>query len=88
MTQDKTITLYQWILMEFVTARRAESMQELVQPLSAIVQPGDRVLDLCCGTGDVALGLSARGGRVVGLDFSQAMLAIAQACAFRLPIFS
>jgi len=42
---------------------------------------GERVLDLCCGTGDLALQLArrvGRGGQVVGLDFSPAMLAIAQ----------
>ncbi len=43
--------------------------------------PGGHVLDLCCGTGDLALQLARRVGRsgqVVGLDFSPAMLAIAQ----------
>ena len=33
-----------------------------------------RALDLCCGTGDVALALAARGADVTGMDFSQAML--------------
>jgi demethylmenaquinone methyltransferase/2-methoxy-6-polyprenyl-1,4-benzoquinol methylase len=40
-------------------------------------QPGQRALDLCCGTGDLALGLARRGVRVVGLDFSEPMLAVA-----------
>ncbi len=39
-----------------------------------MVWPGDRVLDACCGTGDLALEAERRGGRVVGLDFSKAML--------------
>jgi len=38
------------------------------------VWPGDRVLDACCGTGDLAVEAERRGGRVVGLDFSEAML--------------
>ncbi len=39
------------------------------------VRPGDRVLDACCGTGDLALAASAAGaGRVVGVDFSERML--------------
>ena len=39
------------------------------------VRPGDRVLDACCGTGDLALAARAAGaGSVVGLDFSGAML--------------
>jgi len=48
-------------------------------------QPGDWALDVCCGTGDIALELLRRGaGAVVGLDFSEAMLRIAQARAARL----
>ncbi len=40
----------------------------------AVVWPGDRVLDACCGTGDLAIEAERRGGRVVGLDFSARML--------------
>jgi demethylmenaquinone methyltransferase/2-methoxy-6-polyprenyl-1,4-benzoquinol methylase len=39
------------------------------------VRPGDRVLDACCGTGDLAVAALRAGAReVVGLDFSEAML--------------
>jgi len=38
------------------------------------VWPGDRVLDACCGTGDLAVEAERQGGRVVGLDFSENML--------------
>jgi demethylmenaquinone methyltransferase/2-methoxy-6-polyprenyl-1,4-benzoquinol methylase len=38
------------------------------------VRPGDRVLDACCGTGDLALEAQRAGGRVTGLDFSERML--------------
>src|SRR4051812_47539661 len=41
-------------------------------------QPGERALDVCCGTGDVTFGLAARGVQATGLDFSEAMLAIAR----------
>lgn len=41
----------------------------------AVVRPGDRVLDACCGTGDLALaGVRAGAGSVVGLDFSPRMI--------------
>lgn len=43
-----------------------------------VVWPGDRVLDACCGTGDLALEAELHGGRVVGLDFSGRMLARAR----------
>src|SRR5437879_12916444 len=44
----------------------------------AVVRPGDRVLDVCCGTGDLALAAAGAGGRVTGLDFSERMLARAR----------
>jgi demethylmenaquinone methyltransferase / 2-methoxy-6-polyprenyl-1,4-benzoquinol methylase len=40
----------------------------------AVVRPGDRVLDACCGTGELALAALAEGGRVTGVDFSERML--------------
>ena len=43
----------------------------------AAVTPGARALDLCCGTGDLALALAARGAAVTGLDFSAPMLEVA-----------
>ncbi len=42
---------------------------------------GDSALDVCCGTGDLALELAGRvapGGRVVGCDFSEPMLDLAR----------
>ena len=39
-----------------------------------VVWPGDRVLDACCGTGDLAVEAERRGARVVALDFSPRML--------------
>jgi demethylmenaquinone methyltransferase/2-methoxy-6-polyprenyl-1,4-benzoquinol methylase len=44
----------------------------------AVVRPGDSVLDACCGTGDLALEAQRAGGDVVGLDFSERMLAVAR----------
>lgn len=40
----------------------------------AVVRPGDRVLDACCGTGDLAAAAACAGATVTGLDFSEAML--------------
>ena len=41
---------------------------------ASAVQPGDRVLDAACGTGDLALADLDAGGLVTGLDFSERML--------------
>ena len=40
-------------------------------------QPGERALDVCCGTGDLALGLARCGAQVAGLDFTEPMLDVA-----------
>lgn len=45
------------------------------------LDPGQEALDVCCGTGDLALLMARRvgpGGRVVGVDFAANMLAIAR----------
>lgn len=47
----------------------------------AKLAPGDEALDLCCGTGDLALELRERvgpEGRVIGADFSERMLELAR----------
>ena len=46
----------------------------------AHLQPGERALDVCCGTGDLSLAIAQRfpGVQVVGLDFSEAMLVCAR----------
>lgn len=46
-------------------------------------RPGERALDVCCGTGDLAFALARQGAEVVGLDFSDAMLAVARQRAER-----
>ena len=48
-----------------------------------LARPGARVLDLCCGTGDMTFALRRAAGkpapRILGADFSHAMLELAQA---------
>ena len=39
---------------------------------------GARVLDVCCGTGDIALRFAGRGAAVTGLDFTRPMLEVAR----------
>jgi demethylphylloquinol methyltransferase len=54
----------------------------------AAPQPGDTALDICCGSGDVALMLADKvgpTGQVYGLDFAAAQLQIAQARSAHYP---
>jgi demethylmenaquinone methyltransferase/2-methoxy-6-polyprenyl-1,4-benzoquinol methylase len=46
---------------------------------AAAVGPGDRVIDLACGTGDLCELASQRGATVVGVDFAGGMLRRARA---------
>ena len=51
-------------------------------------RPGQRLLDLCCGTGDLALLLAEKvrpGGQVLGLDAAEAPLELARRRAARQP---
>jgi demethylmenaquinone methyltransferase/2-methoxy-6-polyprenyl-1,4-benzoquinol methylase len=55
----------------------------------ARLAPGQSALDVCCGTGDLALELKRRVGErgsVVGVDFSQPMLELARAKVRRLGV--
>src|SRR6202171_2992321 len=52
-----------------------------------LAQPDSRVLDLCCGTGDMTFALRKQAGnsstQIVGADFSHAMLQRASAKSLR-----
>jgi demethylmenaquinone methyltransferase/2-methoxy-6-polyprenyl-1,4-benzoquinol methylase len=52
----------------------------------AQVKHGEKALDLCCGTGDVAFALARDGAETTGLDFSAPMLAVAQGRKLQIPI--
>lgn len=54
--------------------READALVELLA-----LEPGDRVLDAPCGYGRVAIPLARRGLRVVGVDYSEALIARAEA---------
>jgi ubiquinone/menaquinone biosynthesis methyltransferase len=45
----------------------------------AAIRPGANVLDLACGTGDIAFEAARRGARVIGLDITPRMIELARA---------
>jgi ubiquinone/menaquinone biosynthesis C-methylase UbiE len=50
-------------------------LEQVHQDIASRLEPGDRALDLGCGTGTLAAELARRGVRVVGVDISAPMLA-------------
>ncbi len=50
----------------------------LEEKLLPLLPPGSRALDLCCGTGQLAAWLAARGFDVTGIDGSEEMLRLAR----------
>lgn len=68
------------LLNSVMTAGLHHSWRERAVDRAEVV-PGDAVLDVCCGTGDLSFALSERvspGGHVVGCDFSEPMLDLAR----------
>ncbi|MBN8928387.1 MAG: hypothetical protein BGO51_00585 [Rhodospirillales bacterium 69-11] len=57
----------------------AAATRQFVPALLEGLGRGDRVLDVCCGTGVVTAALAEAGGVATGLDFSAGMLAEARA---------
>lgn len=60
--------------------------RSLEEVLAARLPPSSRLLDLCCGSGQVAGALAARGYQVTGLDSSNAMLRFARVNAPGVPL--
>ena len=63
---------------------RARTVQRVEEVLR---RPGAKVLDLCCGTGDLMLALGERAGTVFGSDFCHPMLVAAQKKAATVKLF-
>lgn len=56
----------------------AQASDLAIPAMLSSLRPGSRVLDLCCGHGNVSEALLNDGHAVTGLDFSDSMLALAR----------
>jgi len=66
-------------LLVYEHRNREEAEQEIIFIKDTLgLDGGELILDLCCGSGRHALPLAALGCRVVGLDYSPALLRIAR----------
>jgi ubiquinone/menaquinone biosynthesis C-methylase UbiE len=64
---------------EFAASRGRRLGPRFCRALSlAKVQPGQRVLDIGCGRGELVIHSALRGARAVGIDYSEAAVAIAR----------
>lgn len=72
------------LMNRLMTAGLDARWRKLAAEASAL-RPGERALDVCCGTGDLAFALadSCAGAEVIGLDFSEPMLQVARTKAAR-----
>jgi len=61
----------------FISLLRLKGVRRETVALSG-ARPDDRILDVCTGTGDVALAFAGRCDDVTGIDLSAGMLAVAQ----------
>ena len=61
------------------SARGRAQREQVWREIDGLFQPGDRILDLGCGTGDDAVHLMSRGVNVLGIDSAPGMLEIARA---------
>ncbi len=75
---ERIAPVYDYFAGPFLQAR-IKRAAELLEPVAGLT-----VLDVCTGTGALALELAARGARVTGVDFSPAMLARGRRKARRL----
>src|SRR5947209_5484277 len=50
-----------------------------LQIAGKVLQPGECLLDMCCGTGRISARLAGEGYQVLGVDISSAMLVRAEA---------
>ncbi|HEX9818638.1 MAG TPA: methyltransferase domain-containing protein [Methylomirabilota bacterium] len=74
--EDNAAEAYERYLVPAIMTGWADQLLDL-----AALQPGERILDVGCGTGIVARRAAARagaGGRVVGIDLNEGMLAVAR----------
>lgn len=77
MAEGQSIPVFEWFSNQFTFEGRAEFVAQVGPYLTSLFQPGDRVLDLCCGAGPVSFFLEEQGAQVVGIDLVSTLITLA-----------
>jgi 2-polyprenyl-3-methyl-5-hydroxy-6-metoxy-1,4-benzoquinol methylase len=77
-TQDQPIAPFDWFANQFTSKRREEFIEKIYPYMRAYLKPGDRVVDLCCGAGPIAIFLEEQGAQVTGIDLAPGLIALAR----------
>jgi ubiquinone/menaquinone biosynthesis C-methylase UbiE len=78
MTQEHSIPVFDWFSNQQTLEARSDFVEQAGPVLASLFQPGDRVLDLCCGAGAVAFFLEEQGANVTGIDLAPGLIAMAR----------
>jgi len=78
MTQDQPILPFDWFANQFTAKRREEFIEKIYPHMRDYLKPGDRVVDLCCGAGPIAIFLEEQGAHVTGIDLAPGLIALAR----------
>jgi SAM-dependent methyltransferase len=77
MIQDQPILPFDWFANQFTSQRREEFIESIYPYLKPYLNPGDRVLDLCCGAGSIDIFLEEQGAQVTGIDLAPYLITLA-----------
>ena len=78
MTQDQPVAPFDWFANQFTSKRREEFIEKIYPYMNAYLKPGDRVVDLCCGAGPIAIFLEEQGAQVTGIDLAPGLITLAR----------
>jgi len=77
-TQDQPIAPFDWFANQFTSKRREEFIEKIYPHIKSYLEPGDRVLDLCCGAGSITIFLEEQGAQVTGIDLAPYLITLAR----------
>jgi 2-polyprenyl-3-methyl-5-hydroxy-6-metoxy-1,4-benzoquinol methylase len=83
MADDRYVPVFNWTLNELTPEGRAAFFTSIAPHLTSLCQPGDSVLDICCGTGGAAFLLEEHGALVTAIDSSPRMIELGRQEAAR-----